>query len=394
MYVTVVEVCAAPGTVPSKTIADAAVATTNRASESAVVWRPCAGAEVARSILVCEDGVIVRAGRADTLLSSRGMAEMMKAMAATREGVEMVEIPKPTPGPGEVCVRVIASSVNAGEEKVINGDFVGRFLHSKTPPLVLGWDVAGTVDALGNGVTDLDEGVGVWGHLAYSPSTKQGAYAEYVVLPREAVAVKPDDVAYDVTAAAPTVALTSLESLRDLGRLGKGGKALIIGAGGGIGSVAVGIGTRLGGHVTAVCSTKDVERVAALGADAVIDRTQADPLAADAAYDVVFDTPAVYSFGRCAHVLRVGGTYVTTLPDMGLITGMARALFTSKHCRFVQVASKRADLELVGRWLSEGLEVPIDSHHTIANLAAALAHQTDRSRVGRVVVEVAEGWPL
>ena len=79
-------------------------------------------------------------------------------MGATRDGVKMTEIPKPTPGPGEVRVKVIASAVNVGEEKVIGGDFVGRFLHAKTSPLVLGWDVAGTVDALGDGVTDIDEG--------------------------------------------------------------------------------------------------------------------------------------------------------------------------------------------------------------------------------------------
>ena len=71
----------------------------------------------------------------------------------------------------------------------------------------------------------------------------------------------------------------------------------------------------------------------------------------------------------------------------------SRALFTSKRCRFVQVASKRADLELVGGWLSDGLDVPIDSRHPIADLGAALKRQTDRGRVGRVVVDVAEGWP-
>ena len=317
----------------------------------------------------------------------------MRAMGATGDGVEMTEIPKPTPGPGEVRVKVIASAVNPGEEKVMAGDFVGRFLHAKASPLVLGWDVSGIVDALGDGVTDVGEGAAVWGHLAYSPSQTQGAFAEYVTLPRQALAVKPENVPHDVAAAAATVSMTGLQALRDLGGLGAGGTALIIGAGGGIGSVAVGIGKRLGGHVTAACGTKDVERVEELGADVVIDRKQADPLDAESAYDVVFDTPAVHSFGPCVKTLRAGGTYVTTLPGAALVTGIARALFTSKHCRFVQVASKRADLELVGSWLSDGLAVPIDSRHTIADLGAALKRQTDRGRVGRVVVDVADGWP-
>ena len=237
------------------------------------------------------------------------MAETMRAMGATADGVSVVEIPKPAPARGDVRVTVIASAVNAGEEKVIGGDVVGRFLHARTSPLVLGWDFAGIVDALGDGVTDLDEGVAVWGHLAYSPSTTQGTFAEYVRLPRAALAVKPDDVPYHVAAAAPTVALTSLQSLRDLGGLGEGGKALIIGAGGGIGSVAVGIAKRLGGHVTAVCGTKDVERVAALGADVVIDRRTSEPLDAESAYDVVFDTPAVHSFGQCVKTLHPLGQW-------------------------------------------------------------------------------------
>ena len=168
--------------------------------------------------------------------------------------------------------------------------------------------------------------------------------------------------------------MTALQSMRDLGGLGEGGKVLIIGAGGGVGAAAVGTAKRLGSHVTAVCSTKDVERVTALGAD------------------VVFDTPAVHSFGKCAQVLRPKGAYVTTLPDFGLITGKARALFTSKQCHFVQVASKRADLEFVGDWLSGGMDVPIDSRYQVADLGDALARQLDRDRAGRVVVNVEGGW--
>jgi len=124
------------------------------------------------------------------------MVETMRVMGATSDGVEMSEIPQPTPDPGEVRILVIASAVNAAEEKVISGDFVGRFLHAKTSPLVLGWDFAGTVDALGDSVTDIDEGTAVWGHLAYSRSQRQGAFAEYIAVPREALAVKPDDIPY------------------------------------------------------------------------------------------------------------------------------------------------------------------------------------------------------
>ena len=321
------------------------------------------------------------------------MIEKMRVMGALQDQVEMSEIPIPLPGRGEVRIKVICSAVNPGEEKVLRGDFVGRFLHAKTSPLVLGWDFAGTVDAIGDGVIDVDIGTGVWGHLEFSWKQKQGAFAEYITIPRNELATKPDNIPYHVAAAAPTVVMTSLQSLRDLGRLRQGGKALIIGAGGGIGSVSVGIAKRLGAHVTGVCSTKDVERVRSLGADHVIDRKKSDPLDGESLYDVVFDTPAVQSFGQCFKVLKPEGAYVTTLPNLALITGMVRALFSSKRCYFVQVASKRADLELVGNWMNDGLEVPIDSRHKIADLGIALRRQNDRDRVGRVVIDVADGWP-
>ena len=313
-------------------------------------------------------------------------------MGATPAGVEQHTLPKPAPKPGEVRVRVHASAINPAEEKVIAGGMVGRFLHVYTRPLVLGWDFAGTVDAVGTGVTDLAEGDAVWGHLAFSNTQRQGAFAECITIPASQTAKKPDDVSFELAAAAATVSMTALQSLRDLGRIAEGGRVLVIGSGGGIGAVAVGIPKRLGAHVTGLCSTRDVERSRGFGADEVIDRTQADAFAGGPTYDVVFDTPAAYSFGRCAGVLNPGGAYVTTLPDGGLVLGMLRALFSSRRCHFVQVASKRADLDLVGGWLSDGLQVPIDSTHPVADLGTALARQQDRSRVGRVVVDVAGGW--
>lgn len=84
---------------------------------------------------------------------------------------------------------------------------------------------------------------------------------------------------------------------------------------------------------------------------------------------------------------------MTTMPGVGLVVGQVSALLSSKRCRSVQVAPKRADLDLVGGWLSDGLVVPIDSRHKIADLDTALSRQHEPDRVGRVVVEVAEGWP-
>ncbi|NNE70908.1 MAG: NAD(P)-dependent alcohol dehydrogenase [Rhodothermales bacterium] len=316
----------------------------------------------------------------------------MRATAAGKDGVEFIELPIPEPEEGEVRVAIKRASVNAGEQKVIDGDFVGRFLRSASAPLVLGWDFAGKVDAVGKGVYGIDRGARVWGHLPFSPDTDQGTFSEYIVIKRSEIGELPDGVSDDVAAAAPTVAMTALQSLRDHGQLGEGRHALIIGAAGGIGSVGVGISKRLGGKVTAVCSAKDVDRVRGLGADEVLDRRETNPFGNGRSYDVIFDTPAAHSFGHVTGSLVRGGTYVTTLPSLGLFPGMVRGLLTGKRCRFVQVASRRADLELVAGWLDDGLEVPIDSTFPISELQAALDRQQDRDRAGRVVVDVAGGW--
>lgn len=320
------------------------------------------------------------------------MATMMKAMARTAGGYEVVEVPVPEPDRDEVRVRVAASSINPADEKVARGDFAGRFLHGRATPLILGYDLSGTVDAVGAGVTDLEVGAPVFGHLAYSSGTARGAFAEQAVLPAANVAPRPDAVDDHVAAAAATVGLTALQSLRDIGGLPDGGRALIVGAGGGVGSLAVGVGKRLGAHVTGICSTRDVGRVEALGADEVVDRKQTDPLAIDGRFDVIFDTPSAYSYASCAHLLAPGGTYVATLPGPGMLWGKLATLFSSKRCSFVVVTSRRADLERLGGWLADGLEVPIDSRHPISALGAAMDRQTQRDRAGKVVIDVAGAW--
>jgi NADPH:quinone reductase len=317
----------------------------------------------------------------------------MRAMA-TRDldTVELTELPDPKPGPGEVLVRVVCSAINPADVTVVSGAFARRFLHAKTSPLVVGYDFSGTVEARGSGVDDLEVGARVFGHLPYSGSTRQGAFAELVTQPREQLARLPDEVEHPVAAAAATVGLTALQSIRDVAGVGKGKRVLVIGAAGGVGSSAIGVAKRLGAEVVAVCSTKDVERVEALGADEVIDRKHTDPLRGEARFDMVFDTPGAYSYGACAHLLRPGGTYLNTLPSPALLWGKLQALFSSRRCSMIVVASRRADLEQLGQWLTEGLTVPIDSRHPVRELKAALQRMRAGGRAGRVVIDVADGW--
>ena len=133
----------------------------------------------------------------------------MQAMKIIDGNAVLTEIPMPTPSKGEVRIKVVASAVNPAEEKVIGGEFAGRFLHARNSPLVVGWDFAGTVDLAGDDVPDLAPGTPVWGHLPYSGSSKQGANSEYITIAQDQLAIKPDDVPFHIAAAAATIAMTA-----------------------------------------------------------------------------------------------------------------------------------------------------------------------------------------
>ena len=307
------------------------------------------------------------------------------------EQLKRVELPTPAPAAGQVRVTVHASAVNPAELKVITGEV--KFLHGREFPMVLGYDFSGVVDAVGAGVTSLAKGDEVFGFLAYGNATKRGAFAEYVVCPADSVAKKPAGVTHVVAAAAATPAITALQSLRDQGRLGRGGRVLIIGASGGVGSLGIGVAKKLGATVTAVCSTHAVEFVKGLGADTVVDRKKQDVLRdVEGPFDVVFDAAAAHSWGATRHLLAPGGTYVTTLPSGTMVLNMAMSLFTSTRVRFVIVKALAADLATLGAWLDEGMKVPVESTIPVRDVVEGIRRMAKGEMLGRIAVDVAGGF--
>lgn len=323
---------------------------------------------------------------------------MMKAMALSYNGkARRVDVSKPTPSSDEVLVKVEMSALDTATPAVLDKTWMGFFTHKKTNPLVLGWHYMGTVVELGAEVESLQINDTVWGFLQVEPNQDQGSFSEYITVnTKDTAKFEPSTrLTKPVAAAASTESLTALQAMRDLGGLSKGKLILILGAGGGVGSVAVGIAKRLGAHVTAVVSRKDVERVKKLGADKVIDRSELpDPLEyeGDTKYDVIFDTPCAYSVRKCMTKLKPKGTYVTGVLSWNLFVGMLLSPFTGKGAKLVLCHSNTKDLKLVGEWLQDGLVVDIDSTFKVKDLEKAIVRQRDRSKVGRVVIEVESGW--
>jgi len=220
------------------------------------------------------------------------------------------DVEQPVPGAGEVRVRVAATSFNPVDANIRAGFMQGPI--PVTLPHTPGIDVAGTVDALGEGVTGIQVGDQVIGFL---PMAGPGAAAEYVVAPSEALTPAPKRVALSDAAALPLVGLTAWQALFEHAKLTAGQRVLINGAGGAVGGYAVQLAKQAGAHVIATAGPHSSRRVTAAGADEVIDHTTADVVAAvSEPVDVVLNLAPVEPVQLAAllGLIRPGGVLVNT----------------------------------------------------------------------------------
>jgi NADPH:quinone reductase-like Zn-dependent oxidoreductase len=234
----------------------------------------------------------------------------MKAIAQDRYGspdvLELREFDQPVPTAGEVLVRVHAVSVNAYDWHLMRGDpYLARLSFGARRPKmpIRGRDFAGRVEAVGEDVRRLRPGDEVFGEA-------DGAFAEYVCAPADAVEPKPAGLTFEQAAALPLAGNTALSGLRDVALLKPGQRILVNGASGGVGTFAVQIAASFGADVTAVCGTRNAELVRSLGAGRVVDYTRQDFTRDGQRYDVVFDLVANRSLKDLRRALTPTGTLV------------------------------------------------------------------------------------
>ncbi|MCA9567700.1 MAG: NAD(P)-dependent alcohol dehydrogenase [Myxococcales bacterium] len=306
------------------------------------------------------------------------------------------EAPVPTPGPGQVRVAVRAVAVSSADVTFRKGELgVARLftgpLRPKQP--VLGTELAGVVDAVGEGVTRFAVGDRVYG----ATGDALGGYAEYVCVPEDgALAPMPAGTGFAEATALCEGVLTALPFLRDAAELKAGERVLVIGASGSVGTAAVQMARILGAHVTAVCSGKNADLVRSLGADAVVDYQTTDFTALGETWDVVFDAVGASSFGVCEPVLTEGGRYLTTVLgpriawDMlvSRVVGTRRAGIALTGLR--DGAAKAEDLAfLTGLAESGQVRAVIDGRFPFEQAVAAHRLVESGHKVGNAVLEVA-----
>ncbi len=325
----------------------------------------------------------------------------MKAIVSTQYGppdvLQFKEMATPTPTDDEVLIKLYAASVNPLDWHLMRGEplivrlMVGGLLKPKHQ--VLGCDIAGRVEAVGRHVKQFQPGDEVFGGKGV------GGFAEYVCVIEDKLALKPVNLSFEDAAAVPLAAITALQGLRDKGRIEPGHKVLVDGASGGVGTFAVQIAKSFGAEVTAVCSTRNVDRARSLGADHVIDYTREDFTQNGQRYDLILGANAHHSIFDYRRALSQDGIYVMAGGSevQGLQLMLLGPLLSRKGSKkmgsflaknqILQMNNK--DLVLLKDLLEAGKVVPvIDRRYPLSDVAEALRYLEEGHAQGKVVITV------
>lgn len=313
----------------------------------------------------------------------------MRAALIPRNGppqvLELGEIPIPPMGDNQVLVRVHASSVNPIDCGIRRGGL--RRFASVPFPIVPGVDLSGVAEKCGKDVSKFSEGDEVY---AFIPLAR-GASAEYAVCDESWLSRKPALLSHTEAAVMPCVGLTALQGLRDKARLRAGEKVLVVGASGGVGTMAVQIACAMGAEVTGVCSTANIDMVRRLGAKRVIDYTRQHPRQDSQRFDAIFDCVGNHQYWIYRKLLKSGGRHVGISCSRRAILDsvLSRILPGGKSFQF-HVRARSADLGLLGRLNEEGKLKPIISHvYTLASMVEAHCQCETRRTVGKIAVTIA-----
>jgi NADPH:quinone reductase-like Zn-dependent oxidoreductase len=317
----------------------------------------------------------------------------MKAFIYERYGppetLRIAEVDTPTPNADAVLVKVLAVSINAADWHVLRGKplFSRATLGLLRPKhTILGVDVAGQVEAVGDGITRFQPGDEVYANLL---DHGYGGFADYVAVPVNVMASKPAKLSFEEAAAVPMAATTALQGLGHHGELQPTHKVLINGATGGVGSFAVQLAKASGAEVTAVTSTRNLELVRSLGADHVVDYTTTDFGRGGRRYDRILDTVGNRSVPELKRALAEGGkAAVTGFTSMRRLLGVS--LRGGKDIAQVQAHVTTKDLELLSELIAAGKVRPqIDRRYRFAEIPAAIAYLEQGHARAKVVVAMA-----
>jgi len=324
----------------------------------------------------------------------------MKAIVQDRYGsadvLEFRDIDEPTVGEDDVLIRVHAAGCGPDVWHLMTGmPYMARVaIGFRRPKIaVRGWDVAGTVEAVGANVKEFRPGDEVMG------TAEDGSFAELAVTPANKLVHKPANLAFEQAAALPISGITALRAIRDEGNVQPGQRVLVIGAAGGVGSLAVQIAKRFGAYVTGVGSTSKGDLIRSLGADEVIDYSREDFTDGSRQWDVIIDTAGRRLLSVLRRALTSTGTLVIVGGDgggnwtggffRGMLRGPLVSLFVGQRLRGLATKVTQEDLLAVNELAEAGTVTPvIDRTYPLIEAADAIRYLAQGHAGGKIVVTV------
>jgi NADPH:quinone reductase-like Zn-dependent oxidoreductase len=327
----------------------------------------------------------------------------MKAIVWTKYGppdvLQLREVEKPTPQKDEILIRIVATTVTAGDSEMRSLKFpivlsipmriwLG-FIKPKGTTIP-GSELAGEIEAIGVDVKQFKVGDQVFG----STGMGFGANAEYICLPEKpdgmegGVAIKPANMTYEEAATVPFGGRDALHFLRK-GNIQSGQKILINGAGGSIGTYAIQLAKHYGAEVTAVDSTRKLDMLRSIGADQVIDYTQEDFTKSGEIYDVIFDVVGTISFSRSGRSLKQNGTYLLANPGSQMVQGLWTKMTSSKKVVMQTSSPTIEDLVFLRELIEAGkIKSVIDRSYPLEQIVEAHKYVEKGGKLGNVVITV------
>jgi NADPH:quinone reductase-like Zn-dependent oxidoreductase len=337
----------------------------------------------------------------------------MKAIVQEQYGspydvLNLKDIDMPVVKDDEVLVRGHAASVHPDVWHVVRGlPYVLRIMGAgllKPKKRIPGTDVAGHVESVGKNVSQFQQGDEVFGETIQGYQwTNGGAYAEYVSVPEDSLALKPANITFEEAAAVPTSGLIALQNLPNEGRLHPGQSVLVNGAGGGVGALTVQLAKAYGANVTGVDNTKKLDMVRSIGADQVIDYTKEDFTQSGERYDLIFDIPGNHPFSACRRVLTPNGKYVLighdrfgqgagrwfgSIPRVFKLVALSPFVSQMPTPNF-SMSDKKNQMVVLKRLIETGKLTPvIDRTYSLGEVPEAIRYLEEGHARGKVIITV------
>ena len=312
----------------------------------------------------------------------------MKAISISQYGgnevLEFVELNKPQPTSGEVLVKIAWAGVNPLDWKIRSGKMnmvVGRRF-----PKLLGTECSGIVEAVGSDVTDFKPG----DRVICNADMAGGCYAEFIVRPAANLFPIPDKLSLKDAGGIFVTGMSAWQCLFNSGKLEPGDNVLIIGASGGVGSMAVQLAKHHGIEVTAVCSGANTDYVKLLGAPQVVDYKKEDFLGLQQQYNMVFDVMNVSSFRKAKHLLKKNGVYMNTMPGPAVFfTVLWTALLSNRKCKTLLLKPDKLHMAKIADLVADGFVLSnIHSTWPFEQVEDAIAASENMRTVGKAVIEI------